>query len=95
MNYNSIVTNKRKHESLMRHFEYLLELGEVRATPTVTTLVDGMAGRVNRIDDADATFLPRYMGYRNCYKRYMASLSLSLGYNLRSLASGLIVVESR
>jgi len=27
MNYNSIVTCERKHEPLMRHFEYLLELG--------------------------------------------------------------------
>ncbi len=92
MNYNFIVTNERKHEPLMRHFQYLLELGKVRATRTVTTLVDGMAGRANRDDDADATFLPRYMGYRNCYKWYMMAL---LGYNVRSLASGLIVIESR
>ena len=61
MNYNFIVTNERKHEPLMRHFQYLLELGEVRATRTVTTLVDGMAGRANHDDDADATFLPRYL----------------------------------
>ena len=57
---------------------------------TVTTLVNGMAGCTNRNDDANATFLPRYMGYRNCCKCYMASL----GYNVQRVALGLIVVES-
>ena len=44
-NYNSIETDGCKIQPLMRHFEYLLELGEVGAIQTVTTLVDGMEGR--------------------------------------------------
>jgi hypothetical protein len=74
-NYNSLSNNDRKMGPLMRHFEYLMELGdEVRATRVVTTLVDGMQARVNRDDDDDARYLPMSMGYRNCYKRYTALL---------------------
>jgi hypothetical protein len=61
-NYNSIFLEEHKLQPLMRHFEYLLELVEVRATRTVTTLVDGMEVRANCDDDAEAVFLPRYMG---------------------------------
>ncbi len=58
---------------------------------TVTTLVDRMQGRANHNDDAKATFLPRYMGYHNCYKRYMALL----GYNIRSTGLVATIVEPR
>jgi hypothetical protein len=51
-NYNSLSNNEHKMGPLMRHFEYLMELGdEVRATRVVTTLVKGMQARVNRNDD--------------------------------------------
>jgi hypothetical protein len=90
-NYNSIEIDKSKIEPLMRHFKYLLELGEVRATRTVSTLVNGMQGGANRDNDNEAIFLPRYMGYRNCYKQYMSSL----GYNVRTLGSGVTIVEQR
>jgi len=90
-NYNSILTDEAKIEPLTRHFEYLLKLGEVRATRSVSTLVDGMLGRANRDNDVEAVFLPRYMGYRNCYKRYMESL----GYNVRTTGAGATIVEPR
>jgi hypothetical protein len=42
-NYNSISNSEHKMGPLMRHFEYLMELGdEVRATRVVTPLVEGM-----------------------------------------------------
>ncbi len=43
INYNSLLNNGRKMGPLMRHLEYLMELGDkVRATQVVTTLVEGM-----------------------------------------------------
>ena len=43
INYNSLLNNGRKMRPLMRHLEYLMELGDkVRATQVVTTLVEGM-----------------------------------------------------
>jgi hypothetical protein len=57
-NYNSHSNNEHKMGPLMRHFEYLMELGdEVRATRVVTTLVEGMQARVNRDDDDGARYL--------------------------------------
>jgi hypothetical protein len=74
----------------MSHFEYLMELGdEVRATRVVTTLVKGMQARVNRDDDDNARYLPMSMGYRNCYKRYIASLGYT---NVRTTASGAFIM---
>jgi len=63
-NYNSLSNNNdRKMEPLMRHLEYLMELGdEVRAMRVVTTLVEGMEARVNRDNDDDETYLPMSMG---------------------------------
>jgi hypothetical protein len=49
-NYNAIKKNNQKYEPLLRHFEYLKNLGEVRATKVVATLVDGMQGHANRDD---------------------------------------------
>jgi hypothetical protein len=80
INYNSILINEGKYEPLQRHFEYLSNLGEVRATKVVSTLVNGMQGRINCNDASNMTYLPISMGYHSCYKRYMKSL----GYNVRS-----------
>ena len=90
-NYNAIINHDRKYKPLVRHFEYLKNLGEVRATRVVTTLVDGMGGHVNRDDDIDVTYLPISMGYRVCYKRYMKSL----GYDIQMTALGGFVVTAK
>ena len=62
----------------------MMHLGEVRATRVVATLVDGVAGRDNRDDTTDMVYLPISMGYRNCYKRYMAGN----GYKVHSNQKG-------
>jgi hypothetical protein len=89
-NYNAVKTNERKYLPLKHHFEYLQNLGEVRATRVVATLVDGMGGHVNRDDNIEVTYLPISMGYRPCYKRYMKSL----GYDVRTTATGGLVVTA-
>jgi len=81
-NYNAVEKNKRKYQPLLHHFEYLKNLGEVRATRVVATLVDGMGGRANRDNNIDITYLPISMGYRSCYKWYMKAL----GYDVRTTA---------
>ena len=92
-NYNSLSNNERKMGPLMRHLEYLMELGdEVRATRVVTTLVEGMEARVNRDNDDDERYLPMSMGYRNCYKRYMALLGYT---NVWSMASRAFILGER
>jgi hypothetical protein len=60
-NYNSLSNNDRKMGPLMRHLEYLMELGDkVRATRVITTLVKGMQARVNHDDDdVRASLLPQ------------------------------------
>jgi len=59
MNYNSLSNNDRKMGPLLRHLEYLMELGDkVRATRVVTTLVKGMEARINRDNDDDKRYLP-------------------------------------
>ena len=66
---------------LKYHLDYLLELGEVRATRVVATLSDGgVQGHANRKDTVDMVYLPISMGFRNCSKRYMHSL----GYKIRA-----------
>ena len=83
-------------QALTHHYEYLLNLGEVRATRVVATLVDGVQGHANRdkgtvnCDEVtvDMIHLPMTMGYRNCYKCYMASLD----YNVSSTAQGGLIV---
>jgi hypothetical protein len=90
MNYNSLSNNDCKMGPLMRHLEYLMELGdEVRATQVVTTLVKGKQARINRDNDDNERYLPMSMGYRNCYKRYLASLGYT---NVRSTASGAFIL---
>ena len=76
-------------EDLQRHFNYLLQLGEVRATRVMATLVDGVAGRTNREEAEEMVYLPISMGYRNCYRRYMSLL----GYKVTCKPNGSIVVE--
>ena len=76
-NYNAIENDTQKLGPLLKHFEYLKNLGEVRATRVVSTLVDGMIQHRNRDDDRTAstvTYLPLSLGYRPAYRRYMASL---------------------
>ena len=89
-NYNAVEKNERKYQPLLHHFEYLMNLGEVRATRVVATLVDGMGGHANRDSNIDVTYLPISMGYRSCYKRYMKSL----GYDIRTTPNGGYVVTA-
>jgi hypothetical protein len=74
---------------LHAHFDYLLNLGEVRATRVVATLVDGVHGRANREESLDNVYLPISMGHRSCYKRYM----LSLGFDTKCAPDGTIIVD--
>ena len=56
----------------------------------MTALVDGVqAGQTNCEDTVDMVYLPISIGYRNCYKQYMALL----GYNFRSHPNDETVVE--
>jgi hypothetical protein len=87
-NYNAIKKNYQKYKPLLRHFEYLKILGEVQATKTVATLVDGMQGHANCNDSLDVTYLPISMGYWSCYKWYMALL----GYIVQTTAMGAFIV---
>jgi len=89
-NYNNVEKNERKYQPILHHFEYLKNLGEVRATRAVATMVDGMGGHANRDDNIDVIYLPILMGYRSCYKRYM----MALGYNVRTTAMGGFVVTA-
>jgi hypothetical protein len=89
-NYNAVEKNERKYQPLLHHFEYLKNLGEVRATRVVSTLVDGMGGHANRDNNIDVTYLPISMGYRSCYKRYMKAL----GYDVRTTPMGGFVVTA-
>ncbi len=58
----------------MRYFEYLKNLGEVRATRVVATLINGMQGNTNCNNSINETYLPISMGYWSCCKRYMAGV---------------------
>jgi hypothetical protein len=87
-NYNAIKRNDQKYEPLMRHFKYLKNLGEVRSTRVVATLVNGMQGHANCDNSLDVTYLPILLGYRSCYKRHMALL----GYVVRTTAMGAFIV---
>ena len=83
-------------QALTHHYQYLLNLGEVRATRVVAMLVDEVQGHANRDESTvncgevtvDMIHLPMTMGYRNCFKRYMASLD----YNVSSTAQGGLIV---
>jgi len=88
-NYNALVNDLKRYEPLIHHFEYLSNLGEVRATRVVATLIDGVQGHANREDTIEQTYLPISMGYRSCYRRYMASI----GYKVRTNAVGVAIAE--
>ena len=89
-NYNAVEKNECKYQPLFHHFEYLKNLGEVRATRAVATLVDGMSGHANRDNNIEVIYLPTSMGYRSCYKRYMKAL----GFDVRTTAMGGFVVTA-
>jgi hypothetical protein len=72
----------------MRHFEYLKNLGEVRATRVVAASVDGMQGHANHDNSLDVTYLPILLGYPSCYKQYMALL----GNVVQTTAMGAFIV---
>jgi hypothetical protein len=70
----------------MIHFEYLLELGEVQAIQTVTTLVDGMEGReksgitiVEPREGGDADDHSDYVGNFFRWKAHFPQLRMSKG----------------
>ncbi len=87
-NYNAIQKNNQKYDPLIRHFEYLKNLGEVQATWIVATLVNEMQGHANCNNSLDVTYLPILLGYWSCYKQYMALL----GYIVQTMAMGAITV---
>ena len=89
VNVNAVENDEKSFLPLIKHFEYLLNLGEVRATRFVATLVDGEQGHSNHEDTVDMTYLPISMGYQMCYKWYM----FALGYDVRSKANGAVMVE--
>jgi hypothetical protein len=86
-NCNAIESDLRRLEPLVRHFEYLKSLGEVRVTRVVSTLVNRMVNHCNREDETtslNVTYLPISMGYHQCYRRFMASL----GYRAETTSTG-------
>ena len=87
-NYNAIKKNDQKYDPLMRHFEYLKNLGEVQATRVVATLFDGMQGHAKCKDSINVTYLPISMGDWSCYKQYMALL----GYAVQTTEMGAFIV---
>jgi hypothetical protein len=44
---HALEINERKYEPLMRYFEYMSNLGEVRVTKVVATFIDEMLGHAN------------------------------------------------
>ena len=80
---------QHKIEPMMRHLQYLTNLGEVRATRVVSSMVEDMEERTNRDVDDDAIYLPKYMTIHSCYKRYMNMLR----YNARTTGSGVTIIE--
>ncbi len=89
MTYHSILTDEHKYEPLMRHFEFLSNLGEDQATQVVPTLVDGVQVCRNCNNAHNVTYLPILMGYHSCYKQYMALL----GYIVWSSATSALIIE--
>ena len=93
---NAVTGDDERGKALREHFDYLLQLGEVRATRVIATMVDGAQGHANRgettVDvgnDTTVVYLPVSFGYRSCYKRYMAGL----GYKVSSRPNGGVIVE--
>ena len=82
--------NDPRFKALKEHFDIMMHLGKVQATRVVAMLVDGVADLANCHDTADMVYLPISMGYRNCYKHYMAGNS----YKVRSNPNGAIIVKA-
>ena len=82
------ITDVERNNVLTDHFNYLLQLGEVRATRVIATLVDGEQGHANREDTTDMVYLPMTFGFRPCYRRYMETL----GYNVACRPNGGVIV---
>jgi hypothetical protein len=61
--HNAVKDSDVRGFALKEHFEYLLELGECRATRVIATLVDGKTGHTNRDDTVNMVYLPISMGY--------------------------------
>jgi hypothetical protein len=80
---NSATTNTIMSK-LMDHFYELSQLGELRATKVVATLVDGAVGTVNHKNNKEDIYLPTSDGYCPCYYRYLNSL----WYSAKPNASG-------
>jgi hypothetical protein len=72
VNVNAVQNDEQWFPPLI--FEYLLNLGEVRATCIVATLVDGEQGHSNCKDMVDMIYLPILMGYRMCYVHVCAGV---------------------
>jgi len=83
------VTKDERGNNLKAHFEYSLQLGEVRATQVTATLVDGEQGHANREGTVDMVYLPTSFGFRPCYKRCMESP----GYSVTTRPNGGIILE--
>jgi hypothetical protein len=88
-----VSADDERGKALKEHFDYLLQLGEVRATRVIATMVDGEQGHTNRgesvVDSNTFVYLPLSFGFRPCYKRYMAGM----GYKVSCRPNGGIIVE--
>ena len=74
---------------LIEHYDELLELGEVRATKLISSLVEGRQQTTLRDDEDDENvYLPTASGYRSYYYRYMKDQ----GYTAKPQHDGVIVV---
>ena len=69
----------------------MLNLGKVRATRVVVILEDGDMGQANCNDTINMIYLPISMGYRTCYKQYMALH----GHDVRCKANGSVIVDGK
>ena len=75
---------------LLEHYEELLELGEVRATRLISSLVEGRQQTTLRDDANDENvYLPTTSGYRSCYYHYMKDQ----GYTATPQHDGAILVK--
>ena len=86
--HNAIRNSDSCLAPLKEHFDYVTNLGKVRATRVAATLVDGVVGRANWDDTIDMVYLPISMGYRNCYKCYMMDVC---SYHVRRLQRELLL----
>jgi hypothetical protein len=60
--HDAIRRNDARLALLKAHFQYMMNLGEVRATRVAATLVDGVAGHSNHDNAEDMVYLPISIG---------------------------------